>query len=86
MFNVIAETPYKRIQLCFDSRLKNMDGVIYEIGEKIKIGDAVTITLIGFTGGNLTIGIDAPIDIPVHREEVLALIKSSNSNLSQYQD
>jgi carbon storage regulator len=39
------------------------------IGEKLKIGDNVTVTVLGFKGKQIRIGIDAPRDINVNREE-----------------
>jgi carbon storage regulator len=39
------------------------------IGEKLKIGDNVTVTVLGFKGKQIRIGIDAPRDISVNREE-----------------
>jgi carbon storage regulator len=44
-------------------------------GEKIRINDDIIITVIEYTGGNLRIGIDAPKDIPVHREEIYLRLK-----------
>ena len=41
------------------------------IGEKLKIGDHVTVTVLGFKGKEIRIGIDAPRNIHVDREEWL---------------
>jgi len=40
------------------------------IGEKIVIGDNVTITVLGVKGNQVRVGIEAPRDVPVHREEI----------------
>ncbi|HKM38061.1 MAG TPA: carbon storage regulator CsrA [Thiopseudomonas sp.] len=40
------------------------------IGETLNIGDDVTVTVLGVTGSQIHIGIDAPKDIAVHREEI----------------
>ena len=44
-------------------------------GEKIKINDNITITILGINGRQVRVGIDAPRDIPVHREEIFELIQ-----------
>lgn len=38
--------------------------------ESIIIGDEITITILSIDGNQIKIGIDAPTDVPVHREEV----------------
>lgn len=40
------------------------------IGETIKIGDEVSITVLDAKGGGAKIGIDAPKEVAVHREEI----------------
>jgi len=39
------------------------------------IGDDIQITVADIRGTKVTIGIDAPVDIPIHRKEVYDAIK-----------
>ena len=45
------------------------------IGEKLKIGDDVTLTVLQIRGNQVSIGIEADKSIPIHREEVFRRIK-----------
>ena len=44
--------------------------------ESIRVGEEVTITLLGIRGNQVRIGIDAPRTIPVHRQEVYNRIQA----------
>lgn len=43
--------------------------------ESIKIGDDITITVIEVRGDRVRLGIEAPSEVPVHRQEVYEAIK-----------
>lgn len=45
------------------------------IGEKIVIGDNITVTVLSSHGNQVRLGVDAPKDVPVHREEVATRIE-----------
>jgi len=49
-----------------------------KLNETILIGDNVRVTLLGIDGDKIKIGIDAPRDIKVFREELLEATKSTN--------
>ena len=49
-----------------------------KLGETIRIGDNIKITVSDIKGKQIRIGIDAPHDVTVHREEVYQMIKEQN--------
>lgn len=40
------------------------------VGETLMIGDSVTVTVLGVKGNQVRVGITAPKDVAVHREEI----------------
>ena len=49
------------------------------VGETLMIGDQVTVTVLGVKGNQVRIGISAPKDVAVHREEIYQRIKREDS-------
>jgi carbon storage regulator len=47
-------------------------------GEKIILGDDVTVTVMEVSGQTVRIGIDAPKSLPIYREEIWAAVKQEN--------
>ncbi|MBN1377944.1 MAG: carbon storage regulator CsrA [Gammaproteobacteria bacterium] len=45
------------------------------VGETLMVGDEVTVTVLGVKGNQVRIGVNAPKDIAVHREEIYERIK-----------
>ena len=53
------------------------------VGETLMIGDEVTTTILGVKGNQVRIGINAPRNIAVHREEVFERIKREQQETSE---
>jgi len=51
--------------------------------ESIMIGDNVVVTIVDIRGDKVRLGIDAPQDIPVHRQEVYEAIQRENQQAGQ---
>ena len=49
------------------------------ISESIMIGDDVKITVLGVKGNQVRLGIDAPKDVSVHREEIFLRIQAETT-------
>ncbi|MFZ5654862.1 MAG: carbon storage regulator CsrA [Pseudomonadota bacterium] len=45
------------------------------VGETLVIGDDVTVTVLGVKGNQVRLGVNAPRDLPVHREEIYERIQ-----------
>ena len=47
-----------------------------KVGETLVIGDEVTVTVLGVRGNQVRIGVNAPKDVAVHREEIYQRIQN----------
>jgi carbon storage regulator len=57
-----------------------------KLGEKINIGDDITITLVEIKGAQVKLGIEAPKHIKIHRQEIYERIREENLRSSDIND
>jgi carbon storage regulator len=56
------------------------------VGETLMVGDEVTVTVLGVKGNQVRIGVNAPREIAVHREEIYERIKAEQSEGQDQED
>lgn len=56
------------------------------IGETLMIGDDTSVTVLGVKGNQVRIGVNAPKDVAVHREEIFERIKKEEDQSGKQPD
>jgi carbon storage regulator len=54
-----------------------------KVGEALMIGEEVTVTVMGIKGNQVRIGINAPKDVEVHREEIYDRVQAEKAQQAE---
>jgi carbon storage regulator len=54
-----------------------------KVGEALKVGEKITVTVMGIKGNQVRIGISAPKDVEVHREEIYDRIRHEKAQQTE---
>ncbi|MCM2129991.1 carbon storage regulator CsrA [Larsenimonas rhizosphaerae] len=53
------------------------------VGETLMIGDEITVTVLGVKGNQVRLGVNAPKDVSVHREEIYQRIQREKTDVDE---
>ncbi len=53
------------------------------VGETLMVGDEVTVTVLGVKGNQVRLGVNAPKEVAVHREEIYLRIQNEKTSDSE---
>ena len=56
------------------------------VGESLMVGDEITVTVLGVKGNQVRIGVNAPRDVAVHREEIYNRIQDDDEKPTTEKD
>ncbi len=56
-----------------------------KVGEEIYIGDRICVKVMEISGGKVRLGIEAPMDMRIYREEVLTKVKNENLSAAEWE-
>jgi carbon storage regulator len=64
----------------YDQGGANMLVLSRKQGQEIVVGSGITVTVLAVSGGRVRLGIVAPAEVPIHREEIQRRIEGSPSS------
>lgn len=53
------------------------------VGETLMVGDEITVTVLGVKGNQVRLGVNAPRDVSVHREEIYQRIQQEKTDVDE---
>lgn len=56
------------------------------VGESLMVGDDITVTVLGVKGNQVRIGVNAPRDVAVHREEIYTRIQDGSEQQAHHEE
>jgi carbon storage regulator len=76
----------KRLAAIYTTKENYMLILTRKVGESIVINDDIKVTILGVKGMQVRIGIDAPKDVQVHREEIFKRIQAGSPAPEKHND
>ncbi len=77
---------YQSLQNVLAVKLRGMLILTRYLGQTVYVGDEVTVTVIAVRGNTVSIGINAPDDVAVHREEIYLRIQQEEKETKTKED
>jgi carbon storage regulator len=84
--HVVSDLRFRTINWIKTKRSKTMLILTRRVGETLMVGDNVTVTVLGVKGNQVRIGVNAPKEVSVHREEIYMRIQAEKGNESAVED